>query len=95
MALFYENDLAAFFGDFGEAAILKDGTEIIAIFDAAFSMNSPMGMNIENSKPTATVKSSDIPALAHGDTMEIRGTIYMVVGIEPDGTGVTTVILSE
>ncbi len=95
MALFYEQDLAAFFQDFGEAAILADGKEITVIFDAAFTPANPMDANIEATKPTVTAKTEDVESLAHGDTMEIRRTIYMIVGIQPDGTGITTIILGE
>lgn len=93
--MFYEQDLDEFFTDFGETAILADGTEITVIFDAGFKEALPMDISIESTKPTATVKTDDIEGMVHGNTMEIRGTIYMVVGIQPDGTGITTVILSE
>jgi hypothetical protein len=93
--MFYETDLAAFFTDFGEAAILQDGTEITVIFDAAFSMASPMGVDVESSKPMVTAKSEDVESLSHGSTITIRDTLYMIVGIQPDGTGITNLFLSE
>jgi hypothetical protein len=93
--MFGENDLAGFFDDFGEPAILPDGTEVTVIFDAAFSEASPMGVGIESSRPMITARSCDVEDLAHGDTISIRDTNYSVVGIQPDGTGMTQIILSE
>ena len=39
------------------------------------------------------VATAHIPGIAHGDVMIVRGSTYRVVGIEPDGTGRTKVIL--
>ena len=35
----------------------------------------------------------DVPGVKHGDTVVARGTTYKVVGVEPDGTGRTVVVL--
>jgi hypothetical protein len=92
---FWEDDAGGFFNDFGEPALLQDGTEITVIFDAAYQTASPMGVDIESSKPMAMAKSTDVENEVHGNTITIRGTIYMIVGIQPDGTGMTNLILSE
>lgn len=93
--MFYEDDLADFLKDFGESALINGGTEITVIFDNEYAMAVPMGADIESSKPIATAVSSDVENLSHEDTLEIREVVYKIVGIHPDGTGFTTLILSE
>jgi hypothetical protein len=92
--MFWEDDVAGFFSDFGEPAILKDGTEIKAIFDNEYALAEPMGVGIESSHPMVAVKSSDVEETIHGDTLEIREVTYSIIGIHPDGTGITNLILS-
>jgi hypothetical protein len=94
MTLFYEKDLAGFLQDFGEPAIFN-GKMVTVIYDNEFKMAVPMGADVEGSSPTAIALSSDIDGVAHGDTVEIRETTFKIVGIKPDGTGFTVLILSE
>lgn len=94
MVMFYETDLAGFLQDFGEPAIIN-GKEVTVIYDNEFKMAVPMGADIENSSPTAIALSSDVEGLAHGDSVEIREVTYKIVGIKPDGTGFTVLVLSE
>jgi hypothetical protein len=92
--MFYETDLAGFLRDFGEPAIIN-GKEVTVIFDNEFKMAVPMGADVESSSPTAIAMSSDVDGVAHGDSVEIYGTTFGVVGIKPDGTGFTVLVLSE
>lgn len=92
--MFYETDLADFLQDFGESAIIN-GKEVTVIYDNEFKMAVPMGADIESSNPTAIALSSDVEGLAHGDSVEIREITYKIVGIKPDGTGFTVLVLSE
>lgn len=41
----------------------------------------------------AMMQTVAIPEMAIHDAMTVRGQVYKVVGVEPDGTGVTRVIL--
>ncbi len=77
--------------------ITYDSVQIPAIFDAGFQSVSVGGMEIEGQGPTAMVKSADVDGIAHLDQLVIpvdgTQTKYKVVGIQPDGTGLTTLIL--
>ena len=42
---------------------------------------------------TLNVADSNAPAVARGDGIEARGISYKVVGVEPDGTGRTMLVL--
>lgn len=46
-------------------------------------------------RPQAIVRSSDVPAIAPGQTVVMQGTQYSVAEIQPDGTGMTTLILRK
>jgi hypothetical protein len=104
MVFFLLMDLDAIF-DNGDFAVATVGTEpISAIFDAPFKAASPETGMVESSAPAATVKSSDVTAcsIVHGTSIAISGTpggqydgTYTVIGIEPDGQGMTRLILEE
>lgn len=38
-------------------------------------------------------RSGDVAGIARGSTMEIEGTVYKVRSIQPDGTGITELVL--
>ena len=94
-------DIAAMFEDDGlisTAAFSHSGgvaVDISVIFDNDFrAVNMADGV-IESAGPQAVCKSSDVASAVHGDTLAISGTTYNIIGIEPDGTGMTTLILSK
>ncbi len=73
--------------------------KIKIIFDAGFDPVTIGQLEVEGVGPTVTVKSSDVDGVAHNDELVIPvtgvNTKYKVVGIQPDGTGMTTLILME
>ena len=77
------------------AATFKTAT-INVIFDNEFSAARTIGdIEIEAAGPQALCKTSDVSAAVHNDTLVIGGVTYYIKGIEPDGLGVTTLILSK
>lgn len=87
-------DLAAAFlnsDDFAVDAVLNSTTTIPAIFDNAIRILN----GVESLGPEAWCASSDVANVVHGNTLEISGTTYYVIGIQPDGTGMTLILLSE
>jgi len=81
--------------DFAVAATLNGTTAINVIFDAAYEAVNLQTGEVEGAAPVAICKSSDVSGVSHGDTLDVNGTTYYVRGIQPDGTGLTTLILSE
>ncbi|GAF85155.1 unnamed protein product [marine sediment metagenome] len=65
------------------------------IFDDAFDSPNLDTGQIETTAPQVLVKDSDISGIAQDDTMTINSVVYNVTGIHPDGTGLTTIILSQ
>jgi hypothetical protein len=46
-------------------------------------------------RPQAIVRTADVPNIAPGQTVVMQGTQYSVAEIQPDGTGMTTLILQK
>jgi hypothetical protein len=65
-----------------------------AIFDNEFAVILD---DIETSKPAISVKDTDVPGMLHDDTFTriLDGVVYKVIGIQPDGSGMTLVVLSQ
>ncbi|MCF6147274.1 MAG: hypothetical protein E3K37_01300 [Candidatus Kuenenia sp.] len=76
--------------DFG-TAITYGGNTIYGIFDSAYESAD----GVESSGPQVVVKSSDVPVIAHGAAMVIAGTTYYVINAQPDGTGISVILLSK
>jgi hypothetical protein len=65
------------------------GVSVRGIFDATYA--DPLGM--AGNQPVLTVASEDLPSVAVGQAVVLNATAYTVQAIEPDGTGITTLIL--
>lgn len=89
--------------EFGTLALYTpaggSAVEIAGIFDAPH-LQIRMGdldAGITSASPSFLVRSADLPAGAAqgaGDTIDIGGTVYRVVEIAPDGTGMTLLVLA-
>lgn len=90
----FAEDLSVFFdeADFAVAATLE-GVAVRGIFDEPYA--EPLSGMVEGSSPTFVCRSADIPSVAHEQTLVIGARSFKVVGVEPDGTGVTLLRLRE
>lgn len=72
----------------------RTGLTISVLFDKEFIV---IIEDVESAAPAVTAADSDIVGIRHGDTLTEVSTsiVYNVVGIQPDGTGITLVILSQ
>ena|SRR4030067_1899703 len=94
-----DNDLDIFFSDdfTQDATYTPQGGQastIKIIFDNAFKVID-ISTGIESALPAATCKTSDVASVKHNDTLVINSITYYVSGIQPDGTGITKLILSK
>ena len=82
--------------DFGVAATYNGSTTVNGIFDNEY-LEAIEGalVGVEASQPRFTCRTADVSSAAHGDTLAIAGVTYNVVGVEPDGTGMTTLELED
>ncbi len=90
------NDLDIFFNDdeFAIEIIFKTAT-IEGIFDNEFAQTAEGDIGVETTVPQVLVRSSDVSGDDHGETMTIDSVVYKIIGIQPDGTGMTLILLSE
>lgn len=86
------NDFAvdAAFSHAGGAA-----SNIKIIFDNDFKAINLITGEVELAGPQAICKTSDVSTAIHGDTLVINSITYYIIGIQPDGTGITILILSR
>ncbi len=91
------SDLDDVFLDTDEHAVevTYNAATIIDIFDDEFSGAANDNISVETTVPQVLVKTSDVPSVAHGETMTINSIAYKVIGKQPDGTGVTLILLSQ
>ena len=90
------SDLATFIDtdDFA-VSITYNSASIAGIFDDEYKGVNPLTGEIEATAPQVIVKISDVSGIVHGSVLLINSTTYYVISIRPDGTGLTTLILSK
>jgi hypothetical protein len=100
-------NFAAFFADFGEDALL-DGAAVRVIFDAPHAGLPREGLGLASNQPSVLIVSADVPDDAVEDLEDVVlelteaatlrpgfPTRYSVTEVQPDGTGLSTLILRE
>lgn len=91
----FAEDLTPFFStaEFADDALL-DGVAVQGIFERAY-MTAGAGMGMSSTAPAFTLPSSAVPASPVGKPLVIDGANYAVAATEPDGTGITLLILER
>ena len=90
-----------FIGTFDEEAIYTPSggtaTPITVIFDNEYQVAqfTQAESQIEASGPRATCREADVAGVAHGDALQVRGVVYTVAEVHPDGTGLVVLVLSR
>ena len=87
-------DRNALLKDYGTTVTKADTSTFTAIFDNDFLAVDLDESEVESTEPTLLARTSDVSGLAHGDSLTISSTSYTVRGIQPDGTGMTQIMLS-
>lgn len=90
----FAEDLTVFFDTttgFATPATLAGGGMVPVIFDAAYQG----GLNdlIESTGPSAKGSTASLATVVQGTGITINAIAYKVASVEPDGTGVTTLLL--
>lgn len=84
-------ELAEFFDteDFAVAATIPGGRKLLVLFDALYTD----ALNVDSASPAAFCTSADAAGLGLDDQITIDGTTYRIIGVQPDGAGITTLRL--
>jgi hypothetical protein len=73
-----------------------DAEALTGIFTADFYAPVEGGeVQVESAAPAVSLPSADVPAAAQGDAVTVGETDYKVVSVQPDGMGMTALILRE
>ena len=87
-------DRTALLADYGTTVTKADASTFTGIFDNDFLAVDVDESEVESSEPTLLARTADVSGLAHGDSLTISAVSYTVRGIQPDGTGMTQIMLS-
>jgi hypothetical protein len=85
----FVEDAAPFLTDFGIVATVG-GVSVRGIFDNAAA--DPFGV-VAGTQPTLLIATADLGSAAVGTAAVIVGTTYSIAEIQPDGTGMTRLVL--
>lgn len=76
--------------EFADIAVIGNIT-VTGLFDASFVRFG----GIDTEAPTFIAPTSALSMVDYDDTIQISGTDYTVRSVQPDFTGMTTLVLSE
>ena len=84
--------------DFGQSVTYTPSggpsKEITVLFDHEYlGVDATGGVLVESVHPTILALTSDVPNAAHGESLVIGPEVYYIVGVQPDGQGMTQLIL--
>jgi len=85
-------DLPGFFADFGVDATLG-GNAVRGIFDNAYATGGVGMLGMATTQTALTLASADVPADPVGASVLVGSAVYVVAASEPDGTGITRLLL--
>lgn len=90
-------DLSAFLDPtvFGELVTVGSVTGVRAIFDDAYALGNVGTNGMASSQPALTLATADVPAQPRGKPAVVRGLDYVIADHEPDGTGISRLLLEK
>jgi hypothetical protein len=86
-------DLAPFFADFAVDATVN-GQAVRGIFDNGFALGS-VGIGMAGTQPTLRLRTADVAADPVGQAVSVNAVAYTVAAHEPDGTGMSMLMLER
>ena len=100
MALETAQDLENFFdtethGTSATVTINGTGSSINVIINKEYFAIAGESVDVDGTQPVVTCRSSDVSGIDTDDTITIDSVTYNIVNIQPDGTGVTVLILQD
>ena len=91
----FTEDLTAFFDtDTGMAQVATvDGVAVSVIFDNATALGNVGILGMAGTQPSILLPTASVPASPLGKAVSVNATAYLVAAHEPDGTGVSRLML--
>lgn len=88
----FVEDHSLFFADYGVTAIVG-GETVSVIFDNGYALGSVGPIGMASSQPMLTLATASVPASPVGTAVVVGSTNYTVGAHEPDGTGISRLML--
>lgn len=88
----FTEDFSTFFAEFGRDATLG-GEAVLGVFDNAYALGNVGVVGMAGSQPMFTLPTASVPADPVGQSLVIGADEYLVVEHQPDGTGVSRLVL--
>lgn len=76
-----------------DEVITVGGSVVSAIFDNGYALGNVGMLGMASSQPSITLKTSDVPADPVGTAVTVNAAAYLVAAHEPDGTGISRILL--
>lgn len=89
----FVEDHSAFLADFAVSCTVA-GQAVQAIFDNGFALGD-VGLGMASTQPALTLPTSVVPASPIGVAAVVNATNYLVAAHEPDGTGMSRLLLER
>jgi len=89
----FAEDYSAYFKDFGVIAMGGTCTVNAVSTEGIFDKEYGEIFNMDGNKPVLLIKTSDIGSAVRGSAVVVNAASYTIAGIEPDGQGMTRLIL--
>ena len=90
----FVEDLAAFFTDFA-ASCTVGGVHVRAIFDNGYALGRVGMMGMAGTQPALMLATASVAADPVGLAAVVNGVSYVVAAHEPDGTGMSLLLLER
>jgi hypothetical protein len=79
----------------GAVPVRHDAGEFWAIFDNGYLGIAAADIDVEERGPRLTCRTSDVQSLRKDAALDVCNATYRLLRHEPDGTGMSTLILKE
>jgi len=86
---------AAVFKRLSNTQATVDGIVVDAIFDNAYQLGDVGGSGMASTAPVLTLATTDVPTDPVGKSVVVNSVSYVVAAHEPDGTGVSLLLLEK
>jgi len=88
----FAEDLALFFPDYGVTANIG-GETVAVIFSNGYALGGVGPIGMASSQPMLTLATSAVPADPVGTALVVNNTTFTIAAHEPDGTGISRLML--
>jgi len=90
----FTEDTTAFFAvaELGDT-VTVNGVAVLAMFDNGYSAGDVGTLGMASTQPAITLATADVPASPVGMAAVCNGGAYTIVAHEPDGTGISRLML--